>query len=91
LRRRRIARRGNAYGPEWPRAAKPSRTREAGDPDSKSRHHRIMRPLAGLAVLVCVWTTFCFGQIAGPFSIDPAMTKGPATAPVTIVEFSDYQ
>jgi hypothetical protein len=25
------------------------------------------------------------------FTIDPAMTKGPATAPVTIVEFSDYQ
>jgi protein-disulfide isomerase len=25
------------------------------------------------------------------FTIDPAMTRGPATAPVTIVEFSDYQ
>jgi protein-disulfide isomerase len=24
-------------------------------------------------------------------TIDPAMTKGPVTAPVTIVEFSDYQ
>lgn len=24
-------------------------------------------------------------------TIDPAMTKGPASAPVTIVEFSDYQ
>lgn len=24
-------------------------------------------------------------------TIEPAMTKGPATAPVTIIEFSDYQ
>ncbi|MBI3625859.1 MAG: hypothetical protein HY215_06905 [Candidatus Rokubacteria bacterium] len=24
-------------------------------------------------------------------TLDPAMTKGPATARVTIVEFSDYQ
>ena len=25
------------------------------------------------------------------FTLDPAMTKGARTAPVTIVEFSDYQ
>ena len=25
------------------------------------------------------------------FTLDPVMTKGAATAPVTIVEFSDYQ
>jgi protein-disulfide isomerase len=26
-----------------------------------------------------------------PITIDPIMTKGAANAPVTIVEFSDYQ
>ncbi len=25
------------------------------------------------------------------FTLNPVMTKGPAAAPVTIVEFSDYQ
>ena len=27
----------------------------------------------------------------GDISVEPTMVKGPATAPVTIVEFSDYQ
>jgi protein-disulfide isomerase len=26
-----------------------------------------------------------------PIRLEPVMTKGPASAPVTIVEFSDYQ
>jgi len=25
------------------------------------------------------------------FTVEPSMTRGPAAAPVTIVEFSDYQ
>lgn len=50
----------------------------------RARHH-----LLSLALLL--------GVAAGPaaaqvnLSLDPMMALGPATAPVTIVEFSDYQ
>jgi hypothetical protein len=44
-----------------------------------------------VAVVLCLWTVRGVAQTGGSFTIDPAMTKGPATAPVTIVEFSDYQ
>jgi protein-disulfide isomerase len=30
-------------------------------------------------------------QTPADLTIEPLMVKGPATAPVTIVEFSDYQ
>lgn len=57
----------------------------------RARHHycRLGHGLLLLAVLL--------GLAAGPaaaqvnLTVDPIMALGPATAPVTIVEFSDYQ
>ena len=54
-----------------------------------------MRRLAALiAAIALVTAPGAFAQDAagtGKFSVNPVMSKGPATAPVTIVEFSDYQ
>ena len=55
------------------------------------RHGRLKRTLAGVIFTLCLWATRGFAQSDAPFTIDPAMTKGPATASVAIVEFSDYQ
>ena len=49
------------------------------------------RALAGGAVVLLLWVAGGLAQTGAPLTIDPAMTKGPATAPVTLVEFSDYQ
>jgi hypothetical protein len=48
---------------------------------------RTVRFLALLAVLVGV----ADAQAPPESGADPSMIKGPAKAPVTIVEFSDYQ
>jgi hypothetical protein len=50
----------------------------------------VKRALTAAAIMVALWAPGCFGQTSG-VTINPVMTKGPATAPVTIVEFSDYQ
>ena len=42
-------------------------------------------------MILAVWAPGCFAQSAGGVTINPVMTKGPVAAPVTIVEFSDYQ
>jgi hypothetical protein len=50
----------------------------------------IRRRLPGLVVAVLL-----AGAAVAPaqvnITVEPFMTRGPATAPVTIVEFSDYQ
>lgn len=43
------------------------------------------------AILLALWASGCYAQSAPALTVNPAMTRGPATAPVTIVEFSDYQ
>lgn len=52
-------------------------------------------PAAALLVLG-LWVSACGAQpestgSAGSLTLDPLMSRGPANAPVTIVEFSDYQ
>ena len=49
------------------------------------------RTLAAAAILLALWTPGCYAQSAPALTVNPAMTRGPAGAPVTIVEFSDYQ
>lgn len=48
------------------------------------------RTLGGVALAVALWVSACSGQSI-TITIDPVMSRGPADAPVTIVEFSDYQ
>jgi protein-disulfide isomerase len=47
-----------------------------------------MRALAALG-LVGAWAMGAAAQVT--LTVTPAMVKGPSDAPVTIVEFSDYQ
>ena len=47
--------------------------------------------LAAVTIAMSLWLPGCFAQTGASLTIDAAMTRGPATAPVTIVEFSDYQ
>jgi hypothetical protein len=54
------------------------------------RRARVYYSLLGLLALsLALVGTSAEGQVG--LTITPAMTKGPAKAPVTVVEFSDYQ
>ena len=58
------------------------------------------RRLSVAALVVALWAVACGAQPERPptaaapgqaGAVDTAMAKGPAAAPVTITEFSDYQ
>jgi hypothetical protein len=51
----------------------------------------LKRAWAVAAIMVGLWAPGCYGQAGPTVTINPVMSKGPAAAPVTIVEFSDYQ
>lgn len=55
----------------------------------------VARTASFIALTLALWVSACSGQtdgsVAGTITVDPLMTKGPAEAAVTIVEFSDYQ
>jgi hypothetical protein len=48
-------------------------------------------PTAWLLVLVALCAPGAGAQTPASITIEPTMVKGPDTAAVTIVEFSDYQ
>jgi protein-disulfide isomerase len=50
-----------------------------------------LRATAGLVVVLGVWAAWAGAQDLPRFKADPAMTRGPAAAPVTIFEWSDYE
>ena len=75
---------------------------EAQALDPRARVYYMGEPLEGgpvrrlatlIAAIALVTAPGAFAQdgAAGKFTVNPVMAKGPATAPVTIVEFSDYQ
>ena len=49
------------------------------------------RVLALGALVVTLWTPSYAQTGPSTITLNPVMTKGPARATVTIVEFSDYQ
>ena len=55
----------------------------------RPRVYTIRVALLGLALALVYGAAGA--EMFGDITVEPTMVRGPATAPVTIVEFSDYQ
>jgi len=62
-----------------------------GEPLERGPVKRLATVIATIALVTAPGVFAQEGAGPGKFTINPVMSKGPATAPVTIVEFSDYQ
>ena len=62
-----------------------------GDPLEGRPVRRLATLIAAIALLTAPGAFAQDGAGTGKFTVNPVMSSGPATAPVTIVEFSDYQ
>lgn len=52
---------------------------------------RVYTVRAAAGLLFAAWTAVATAQEPPRVTVDPAMTRGPADAPVTIIEWSDYE
>jgi hypothetical protein len=52
---------------------------------------RRLAALIAIALMIAPAAVAQDGAATGALTLNPVMSKGPAAAPVTIVEFSDYQ
>jgi hypothetical protein len=62
-----------------------------GDPLEGGPVRRLATLIAALALVTAPGAFAQEGAGTGKLTVNPVMAKGPATGPVTIVEFSDYQ
>jgi hypothetical protein len=53
--------------------------------------HSVRNAVLVLVLLLVALAPAALAQEVPPITLNPVMIKGPATAPVTIVEFADYQ
>ncbi|MGH7368253.1 MAG: DsbA family protein [Candidatus Rokuibacteriota bacterium] len=54
-------------------------------------HGRVYTLRVAAGLLLAAWATVATAEEAPRFTVDPARARGPAAAPVTIFEWSDYE